>query len=322
MVDETALGTFSFAKYLMWKDLTERTDALRQNRVVRHLIDTPEEAFADPVPFREAREIDRAYAPADIVTPLPADSSQIVATLAAAEGKDFVVIGPPGTGKSQTIANMIAHCLAHRRTVLFVAEKTAALDVVYRRLREHGLGEHCLELHSSKADRRHFLSQLRSAWESGAARSGDWVELNGRLKVQRDALNSYAEALHREARCGWTPYRAMGVTLRGAEQHAPALSWPAMDQHEAAHYAALEDLAEGLGRTIAAVEARPSLALVDVDEWTSAWAERLWRRRAPRARRPRRWRRPPRRFAPASAWPRPGLSAFPRRAASPRWRLL
>ncbi|KTQ96506.1 DNA helicase [Aureimonas ureilytica] len=275
VVDETALGTFSFAKYLMWKDLTERTDALRQNRVVRHLIDTPDEAFADPVPFREAREIDRAYAPADIVTPLPADSSQIVATLAAAEGKDFVVIGPPGTGKSQTIANMIAHCLAHRRTVLFVAEKTAALDVVYRRLREHGLGEHCLELHSSKADRRHFLSQLRSVWESGAARSGDWVELNGRLKVQRDALNSYAEALHREARCGWTPYRAMGVTLRGAEQHAPALSWPALDQHEAAHYAALEDLAEGLGRTIAAVEARPSLALVDVDEWTSAWAERL-----------------------------------------------
>ncbi|ALN71378.1 DUF4011 domain-containing protein [Aureimonas sp. AU20] len=275
VVDEAALATFSFAKYLMWKDLTERIDALRQNRLVRHLIDTPEQAFADTVPFREAREIDRTYAQAEIVTPLPADSSQIVATLAAAEGKDFVVVGPPGTGKSQTIANMIAQCLAHRRTVLFVAEKTAALDVVYRRLREHGLGEHCLELHSSKADRRHFLAQLRNAWESGAARSPDWVDLNGRLQLRRDMLNSYAEALHGAGRCGLTPYRAMGLTLRGAETHAPTLGWPHKDVHDAAHYAALEELAGGLGRTVAAVERRPCLALVDVDEWTSAWAERL-----------------------------------------------
>lgn len=146
VADDTALSTFSFAKYLMWKDLTDRTDSLRQNRVVKHLIDNPECSFegADQ-PFPIEHEIDRNYAPADIVMPLPADSSQIAASLAAAQGRDFVIVGPPGTGKSQTIANMIATCLAARKTVLFVAEKTAALDVVYRRLHDHGLGDHCLD---------------------------------------------------------------------------------------------------------------------------------------------------------------------------------
>jgi hypothetical protein len=171
IVDDIALSTFSFAKYLMWKDLTDRTDSLRQNRVVKHLIDNPEQAFAGAKqPFPSESDVDRAYASADIVMPLPADSSQIAASLAAAQGRDFVIVGPPGTGKSQTIANMIATCLAARKTVLFVAEKTAALDVVYRRLREHGLGDHCLELHSSKADRSRspaMTAPMHRIWVDG-----------------------------------------------------------------------------------------------------------------------------------------------------------
>lgn len=102
VVDETALSTFSFAKFLMWKDLVERTEALRENRVVRHLIDTPEKAFQEAGgqgTFRDERELDRVYAPADIISLLPADSSQTAASLAAAEGRDFVIVGPPGTGK-------------------------------------------------------------------------------------------------------------------------------------------------------------------------------------------------------------------------------
>ncbi|MDH3605058.1 MAG: hypothetical protein OEU26_36130, partial [Candidatus Tectomicrobia bacterium] len=79
---------------------------------------------------------------------------------ASTQGGDFVLEGPPGTGKSQTIANIIAHNLALGRKVLFVSEKMAALDVVYRRLREKRLGDFCLELHSSKANKRHVLDQL------------------------------------------------------------------------------------------------------------------------------------------------------------------
>jgi very-short-patch-repair endonuclease len=277
VVDETALSTFSFAKYLMWKDLTERTDALRQNRVVKHLIDTPDRAFdTQGSSFPNEAEIDRNYSPVDIVTPLPADSSQIAASLAAAEGMDFVVVGPPGTGKSQTIANMIANCLASGKTVLFVAEKTAALDVVYRRLREHGLGDHCLELHSNKADRRHFLGQLKNAWDNGARTApSEWLTINGKLKIRRDELNAYVEALHREAANGLTAFKAMGIALFGKDRHAPALSWPSQNSHDRDGYAKLEDLAKRLGLTFAAVERTPALEAVNVNEWSSAWQERL-----------------------------------------------
>lgn len=277
VVDETALSTFSFAKFLMWKDLVERTDALRQNRVVKHLIDTPDQVFAsDAAAFAEERDIDRRFAPKDIVCLLPADSSQISASLAAAEGKDFVVVGPPGTGKSQTIANMIANCLAVGKTVLFVAEKTAALDVVYRRLRENGLGEHCLELHSSKTDRRNFLTQLKQSWESASHfEEKEWVQVNERLRLRRDELNGYVDALHHRYSNGLTAYDAIGIALKGDGQHAPLLSFQSKDAHDEARYAHLADLAAEVGRVYRAVPRQPSFALVDRAEWSSSWQETL-----------------------------------------------
>lgn len=279
VVDETALSTFSFAKFLMWKDLVERTEALRANRVVRHLIDTPERAFQEgdrKLTFCDERELDRVYAPADIICLLPSDSSQTAASLAAAEGRDFVIVGPPGTGKSQTIANMIANCLAVGKTVLFVAEKTAALDVVYRRLREHGLGNHCIELHSNKADRRHFLGQLKAAWEHGGrADASEWGAINERLRLRRDELNAYVEALHKRYPNGWTPYLALGMALKAAEAPAPTFSWPERDNHDAQALRDLEELAAELGLVFTSVERRPSLNLVDVDEWSSGWQDSL-----------------------------------------------
>lgn len=277
VADDIALSTFSFAKYLMWKDLTDRTDSLRQNRVVKHLIDNPEHPFegADQ-PFPVEHEIDRNYAAADIVMPLPADSSQIAASLAAAQGRDFVIVGPPGTGKSQTIANMIGTCLAAKKTVLFVAEKTSALDVVYRRLREHGLGDHCLELHSSKADRKQFFSQLKRSWEKRAnTAASQWVKLNDRLQIRRDELNAYVDALHRKAPNGLTPYGAVGVAMTGHHDHAPALRWSEQDLHDTHSYSDLETIAGRLGLTFAAVKVRPVLQLVHVEEWTGAWQEKL-----------------------------------------------
>lgn len=277
VVDDAALATFSFAKFLMWKDLVERTDLLRQNRVVRHLIDCPETAFPGAeAPAPKEEDIDRAYAPADVVSLLPADSSQQVASLMAAEGHDMVIVGPPGTGKSQTIANMIAHCLAVGKTVLFVAEKSAALNVVYRRLREHGLGPHCLELHSSKADRKHFIEQLKASWEQGAAGDDDiWVAANERLKVKRDQLNAYVAALHRPHANGLSAYEALGRVLKGAEAFAPRLVWSHPEVHDAPTRAMLEELADEIGRTFAAVAQQPVLGLVDAQSWSNAWQQGL-----------------------------------------------
>lgn len=277
VVDETALSTFSFAKFLMWKDLVERTDALRENRVVRHLIDTPEQAFHEgsgETTFRDERELDQAYAPADIICLLPSDSSQTAASLAAAEGRDFVIVGPPGTGKSQTIANMIANCLAVGKTVLFVAEKTAALDVVYRRLRTHGLGDHCVELHSNKADRRHFLGQLKAAWEHGGRNdASEWIAINERLRLRRDELNAYVGALHKRYSNGWTPYLALGIALKAAEAPAPGLSWLERDAHDSKTLRELEDLASELGLVFGSVERQSALDLINVNEWSSGWQD-------------------------------------------------
>ena len=151
VVEEVVLGNFSFAKYLMWKDLVDREENLRESPIVRHLLDTPREAYESSVKFVDKADVDREFAPADLLTPLPADASQMAAIATADRGKDFVIIGPPGTGKSQTIGNLIAHMMGKGKKVLFVSEKTAALEVVHRRLKDLGLGRFCLELHSNKA---------------------------------------------------------------------------------------------------------------------------------------------------------------------------
>lgn len=158
VIEAVCPATFSFSRYLMWKDLGGRTDMLKENPFVRHLTDTPKEVYKSTVAFPEPR---RLSPPQQTFTPLAADSSQLSAVIAAAAGKDFVLESPfDGTGKSQTISNMIAQCLAEERTVLFVSEKTAAFDVVYRRLRDVGMGDFCLELHSSKACKLDVLEQL------------------------------------------------------------------------------------------------------------------------------------------------------------------
>lgn len=277
IVQETALSTFSFSKYLMWKDLTDRTDALRQNRVVKHLIDNPEKMFdgAD-LPFPDERQIDRTVPPEELILPLSADSSQIAACLAAAKGRDFIIIGPPGTGKSQTIANIIATVLANAKRVLFVAEKTAALDVVYRRLEDRGLANHCLELHSNKTDRKRFLGQLKRSWESGSGtNASDWIAINKRLKARRDQLNNYVDALHQPARNGLTPYYAIGIATAYADSHAPKLAWESPDVHDKEAYSSLEALAAKLGLTYGAIKVKPALRAVNVQQWSSAWQTQL-----------------------------------------------
>jgi very-short-patch-repair endonuclease len=212
VVEDVILGTFSFAKYLMWKDLVDRTDTLRSSAVVAHLLDAPRDPFAASGNFSDPGELDKIKTPKDLYAPLDYDSSQLSAIVASAEQRDFVLIGPPGTGKSQSIANMIAHNLALGRKVLFVAEKRAALDVVYRRLDTLGLSAFCLELHSNKAKKRDVLNQLNRAWETAESSSqSEWEQEAERLRVVRDKLNAYVALLHKEHPNGLSIHRAIGI---------------------------------------------------------------------------------------------------------------
>ena len=278
VVDEMSLSTFSFAKYLMWKDLVDRIDQLENNRVVRHLIRSPDKPFerGGCAPIPDPQEIDVRFEPKDICHPLPADSSQLAAVMAASEGHDFVLVGPPGTGKSQTIANVIAQCLASRKTVLFVAEKTAALEVVYRRLRQQGLGDCCIELHSNRAERRRFLDQLQASWEKNRKpKRNEWVTISNQLRIRRDQLNDYVSALHARHANGWNVFDALGIAVKDSAVHAPTLDWADSVQHDTAAYQSLVGRAGDMGVTFSAMDAKVSLSAVTIRDWSAAWEANL-----------------------------------------------
>ena len=164
--ERIVLSTLSFTKYLMWKDLVDRAADLKRNPVVRHLIETPTDAYSGgrrrirrPRATSTARSI-----PASCSRPCRRILPSSRRVLAAQRGKDFVLFGPPGTGKSQTITNMIVNCLAHGKSVLFVSQRTAALEVVQRRLEDIGLGDYCLECHSTKVQKSAVVEQLARSW--------------------------------------------------------------------------------------------------------------------------------------------------------------
>lgn len=272
---ELVLGTFSFAKYLMWQDLAARSDQLLKSPMVKHLLERSVggEGYLASGDFPRPNELDRKVNPADLFTPLPADSSQLAAVVASASGCDFVLDGPPGTGKSQTIANMIAHNLALGRRVLFVAEKMAALDVVYRRLEEKGLGEFCLELHSSKTSKVDVLKQLERAWDVRDALTVDeWTAETAKLHRLRSRLNEVVELLHRRSPNGLSIHQAIGRYVRDGNESTPRLSWSESTTHDAQAYASLRDVARRLDLNgQAARELSRCFGLLAPTDWSNGW---------------------------------------------------
>ncbi|MCU0375772.1 MAG: DUF4011 domain-containing protein, partial [Chitinophagaceae bacterium] len=164
-VEEQALiGHFSFSKFVMWRDIHAHADLLARNPVVDSLLQS--RLTWQPAPAaEEVTDMDKQWRAADLLLPISADSSQLQAIGAALSGESFVLHGPPGTGKSQTITNIIANTLYRGKRVLFVAEKMAALEVVEKRLENIGIGTYCLELHSNKARKTEVLQQLKAITE-------------------------------------------------------------------------------------------------------------------------------------------------------------
>lgn len=208
-----ALGRFSFGKFVMWKDLTARLDTLRQNPLVNHLIEGGGN-YDDGVKVFPPEEISKNLDLANLFCPLSADSSQLAAVLYSSMGKTFVLHGPPGTGKSQTITNLIAHNLAHGRRVLFVSEKKAALDVVMNRLTKIGLKPFCLELHSNKSGKAEVLAQFAEAIATPVVTEGPDRALVAReLDADRRALDAYVKALHKTTPSGLSAYDCLARAI-------------------------------------------------------------------------------------------------------------
>jgi very-short-patch-repair endonuclease len=285
VTEDIAITNLSFTKYLMWKDLTDRADELRANEVARRLMDGAQETDAvEPSSSHGGAHEDYVGATLDedpmlatLACPMEADSSQLRAVAAAAHGESYVLIGPPGTGKSQTIANIISNTLAQGRSVLFVAEKRAALEVVQRRLRMAGLGDFCLDLFSVKASKMAVLEQLNHAQEARETIDpGEWATAHQEGADLRAELNGYVRELHRRGRNGWTAYRAIGCILRAETGGVPdvSLSWPDADTHDAAAYQklveAVEDAAAVFSR-LSDIAACTALVGIDRPEWSPSW---------------------------------------------------
>ncbi len=277
-VEESAhLGLFSFNKFLMWRDLKENLGALRENRLVDHLVERPGEQFDDR-PFPDANTLDETLPPGRPLCTRDADSSQLVAVCAAADGRSFVLEGPPGTGKSQTIANMIADALANGKRVLFVAEKLAALSVVRKRLEQDGLGPFSLELHSAKASKKEVLAQLKEALDAEAPMLGsEWKARCKQLGVTREQLNTYVEELHRKRGSGESLYRALGTLSKLGEQ--PEVALPVEDpstitaEQLASWRERIEELTER-SKPVMPPSGHPLLG-IGVSEWDFALTDRV-----------------------------------------------
>ena len=211
---EIYLGLFAFQKFVMYKDLEASGAAFSGHRLIRQLVTRKGgELAALPDEVREM-DLDDAFPPEATAQVVDADSSQLRAIAAVSRGHDLVLEGPPGTGKSQTITNLIAQALHGGQSVLFVAEKMAALSVVHDRLVRAGLGDFCLELHSSKANKRAVVKEIARSLDASLQRPRPGESVAPRLPGVRDTLTEYAEAVHTPfGAAGFTPYRGFGELL-------------------------------------------------------------------------------------------------------------
>ncbi len=232
--DDVTLWFFSFAKYLMYRDLDPSTwpehAPLAGNPTLARLLG---EGFeAEPPICGDLEKIDPLIPVSTTVHVTDADSSQAIVIEEVRRGRDLVVQGPPGTGKSQTITNLIASAVKQGKTVLFVAEKLAALEVVSSRLDRMGLGAMCLPLHSNKANKKAILEDL--ARTIGLGRPKDAPSASqGLAHLQQEiaSLNRHAEVMNTPVEpSGLTPFAILGRLARlygrGVEATALPLTGP------------------------------------------------------------------------------------------------
>jgi len=225
--DGIQLGFFSFAKLLMHRDLDPESwpeGAFNDNPLLNGLLASGFDA--DTPLFGLEDKLDEKLDPAQIIQVIDADASQTKVIEEVRRGASLVVQGPPGTGKSQTITNIIAAAAHDGKSVLFVAEKMAALSVVHERLVKSGLRDVCLELHSRTANKKALVQELgRTLAASGAAVPAPADP--AQLRKSRDDLNRLSNILHEPlAPTGEPPFNAISEIIGFIGKNASAPQIP------------------------------------------------------------------------------------------------
>ena len=196
--DDVFIGVFSFSKINMVKDIEEHKQQLLANPMIQ-LLAGETQTFEDDGEIYTEDQLDSLITPQSFYQALDADSSQELAIQAAISGKSFVLQGPPGTGKSQTITNIISELISRGKRVLFVAEKKAALDVVYQNLKKVNLSEYALPLHNTDVDKKTIILELSKSLHDRQTikelSSDRLASLSSQFMNSRFSLSQYAEAL-------------------------------------------------------------------------------------------------------------------------------
>lgn len=255
--DDIVLGFFSFSRFLMYRDLDPEQWPDERPLTGHPLLVPLLHSGFPPQPglFAEDERLDPHLPPEHSLHVVEADSSQAAVIEEVRRGRNLVVQGPPGTGKSQTITNLIAAAVHDGKRVLFVAEKMAALEVVFRRLNQVGLGPLCLELHSHKANKRDVLAELGRTLELGRPKLEGAGELPRLLGEVRQPLNEHAERMHAPlGASGRTLYQVLGemVHWRDRGLWPPRIRLPAAREWTPAEHdrrrAGVQDLIDHLQR--------------------------------------------------------------------------
>ncbi len=217
--EDVYLAQFTFARYAMWADVKNNIKEYSKSPIIQSLLTNSnclKENKLSAVSEDDAE-------PCEVLVPLPCDSTQYAAVAESAKGTTFVLHGPPGTGKSQTITNIIANAVANGKRVLFVAEKQAALQVVKKRLVDIGIGDFCLELHSGKsADKGEIVRNIENTLSLKFESDGDKFTAEGeKIKKTREQLRAPLDALHKKRRLGISVYEGIVYYLRNKD--APEL---------------------------------------------------------------------------------------------------
>lgn len=261
------IGNFSYAKLPMVQDLETATDTLLSSELIC-AIAGDEDARARV----RARHPDVNLSEPDIVPPadefliLDADSSQSYAINCAVGGADLVIDGPPGTGKSQTIANLIATLSARGQRVLFVAEKRAAIDAVLDRLDRAGLGDLVLDLHDGSGSRRKLAADLsRTLAMTSSIPKPDMTAAQQALRRHRGALAGRDEALH-------GPREPWGLSVYDIMCRLPGIPSAAASEHRLTSRALSRLGADAFGEATAELDAFAGGGGLLVSARATSWA--------------------------------------------------
>ncbi len=223
--DALLVGTFLYTKLPMVQDIVNNVELLEASDLVAAIAgdeDAGESVRAANASGDIAIDLpDRIGLPDEFLV-LDADSSQNHVINTALAGRSLVVQGPPGTGKSQTIANLITTLAARGKSVLFVAEKRAAIEAVAKRLDAVGLANLALDLHSTQLNKKQTALSLASSLEElGQALPPATAGELRRLSSARLELSSYVQELHKRREPWELSSFEVNAALAGAQGNPP-----------------------------------------------------------------------------------------------------